>query len=99
MVKLTKSVLSTEKKCLVCGYTLGLHRHHIYFGNGNRELSEKQGCWCWLCSRHHNMSDMGVHFNKELDLSLKRECQKAWCEAKGANTADFIKVFGKNYDE
>lgn len=96
---MSKSLLQDDKDikaCLVCGTTHDLHRHHIYGGVANRKLSEEDGCWCYLCPRHHNMSNMGVHFNKTLDLKLKQCCQKKWEEKNGDRTA-FIQRFGKNY--
>lgn len=92
---MTKSIISNEKECLVCGTTYNLHRHHIFFGTGKRQLSEKYGCWCYLCSEHHNMSKFGVHFNKILDTKLKKNAQKKFEEA--YPELDFLKIFGRNY--
>ena len=93
---MSKSIMNNEKKCIVCSYTKDIHKHHIFYGSANRKLSEKYGCWCYLCAVHHNMSKVGVHFNRELDLKIKRECQQKWEETHG-NREQFIKVFGKNY--
>lgn len=90
-----RSIISNEPKCFVCETTLNLHRHHIFFGTGKRKLSEQYGCWCYLCAKHHNMSNEGVHFNKTLDVQIKQLAQKRFMEVY-PNT-DFIKVFGKNY--
>ena len=79
----------------MCGSTYDLHKHHIFFGP-NRKKSEQYGCWVYLCARHHNMSDEGVHFNKTLDMLLKDAGQMMW-EKKYGTTDDFIRVFGKNY--
>lgn len=91
-----KSLLSDERICLVCGTTQNLHKHHI-FGGANRRKSERDGCWCYLCAPHHNMSDMGVHFNKELDTRLKQRCQIKWQEVYNKSEDDFIKEYGRNY--
>lgn len=90
-----QSIISNEKQCLVCGSTVYIHKHHIFFGTANRKLSEKYGCWCYLCSRHHNMSENGVHSNKILDNTLKEFAQKKFNEA--YPDLDFLKIFGKNY--
>lgn len=90
------SLISNDKRCVVCKTTENLHRHHIYEGFANRPKSEKFGCWCYLCARHHNMSSAGVHFNKQLEMYLKKKCQKAW-EAKYGSREDFMKTFGRNY--
>lgn len=91
-----KSLLSDERICLVCGTTQNLHKHHI-FGGANRRKSERDGCWCYLCAPHHNMSDKGVHFNKELDTRLKQRCQIKWQEVYNKSEDDFIKEYGRNY--
>ena len=93
---MSKSIISNERVCLVCGTPLNLHKHHIYEGTGRRKKSELYGCWCYLCARHHNMSDFGVHFNKVLDTKLKQQCQKAW-EYQFGDREEFIKTFGRNY--
>ena len=93
---MTKSIISNEKECLVCGTTLNLHRHHCFEGFGRRAVSEKYGCWCYLCGRHHNMSKEGVHYNKQLDLKLKQSCQVAW-EATYGDREQFIKTFTRSY--
>jgi len=49
----------------------------------------------WLCGRHHNLSNEGVHFNHDLDLSIKRMAQRKFEET--YQDLDFIKIFGKNF--
>ena len=93
---MSKSLLGNDRICFVCGTTFNLHKHHI-FGGANRSRSEKDGCWCYLCTSHHNMSDKGVHFNKELDTRLKQICQTAWEITYGKSDLDFIKEYGRNY--
>ena len=63
----TKSIISDERYCLVCGTPYNLHSHHLFSGTANRKLSEQYGLKVWLCAHHHNMSNEGVHFNKKLD--------------------------------
>lgn len=91
-----KSLLSNEKVCFVCGTTNDIHRHHIYGGLGRRSLSERDGCWIYLCAAHHNMSARGIHFDKELDMRVKALCQEKWEERYGS-TQDFIRRFGRSY--
>lgn len=92
-----KSLISNEKECYVCHTTQNLHKHHIYEGTANRKKSDQDGCWVYLCARHHNVSKYGVHFNKELELLLKARCQLAWEREYNKTTEDFIKRFGRNY--
>ena len=93
---MSKSVISDKKICVVCGAVTNLHRHHIFYGTANRRLSERHGCWCYLCGIHHNLSDAGVHFNKVLDDELKMLCQRR-LEAQGWTREQFMSVFGRNY--
>lgn len=90
------SLMSDVRECYVCKTTLNLHKHHIFYGRGRRDKSEKYGCWVYLCARHHNMSNAGVHFSKYLDNKLKQECQRRW-ESVNGSREDFIKEFGRNY--
>lgn len=83
---------------MICGSRQNIHKHHVFFG-ANRKISEREGCWVYLCARHHNMSDEGVHFNKELDKRLKEITQSAWQANNMASKADFIALFGRNYIE
>ncbi len=92
-----KSIVSNEKECFVCKTTQNLHKHHIFYARGNRTKSEEDGCWVYLCAYHHNMSNMGVHMNIDLDMQLKRLTQCLWEEHNNKTTEDFIKRFGRNY--
>lgn len=92
---MTKIKLQKNKECYVCRTTLRLHKHHIFFG-ANRRLSEQDGCVVWLCGKHHNLSNSGVHFNRDLDLKLKRLAQEEWEKVNGDRN-DFIRRYGKNY--
>ena len=91
-----KSEFQSEKECYVCGTTQNLHSHHIFSGYANRMLSEKYGMKVWLCGRHHNLSNDGVHFNNELDLELKQMAQRYFEENNGTRE-DFIQIFGRSY--
>jgi len=93
---MTKSIISNNPECLICKTTLDLHRHHVFYGTGKRQISEKYGCWVYLCARHHNMSSDGVHYNKALDKELKQRTQLKWEELNGTRE-DFIKTFGRSY--
>ena len=94
-----KSILQSEKECFITGQTQNLHKHHIFFGNPGRKISEREGFWVYLCGRLHNQSNEGVHGKNghELDLYLKRVCQKKYEEK---HTRDeFIRLIGKNFLE
>lgn len=92
-----KSILQDDKVCFITGTTENLHKHHIYFGNPNRKISEANGFWVYLTGRLHNLSNDGVHGKngKELDLFLKKECQRKFEETH--TRAEFMALIGKNY--
>ena len=90
-----KSVIQSEKCCYVCGTTINLHCHHIFYGTSNRKQSEKHGMKVWLCQEHHT-GNTGVHFNKFLDLYLKQKAQTHF-ESEIGTRNDFRKVFGKSW--
>lgn len=54
----TKSRISNEKRCIYCGKTYGLERHHIFNGPW-RSKSETDGLWVWLCEDHHRQVTEG----------------------------------------
>lgn len=78
--------------CYICG-RYGTEKHHI-FGASNRKWSTKYGLIVGLCYNHHRGNN-GVHFNKELNMKLKQEGQRAFMEHYPQD--DFLAVFGKNF--
>ena len=92
---MAKSILQDEKCCWFCETTLDIHLHHIYYGTGNRKISDKHGFTAYLCAKHHNMSNNSVHFNKEMDLTLKRACQAKFEQAHSRE--EFVRLIGRNY--
>lgn len=73
------------------------HRHEVFFGTANRQKSIRDGLVVFLTPEMHNMSDRGVHHNREFDLFLKRIGQHAWMDHYNKSTEDFIKEYGRNY--
>ena len=55
---MAKSILQSERECYLCRKwynlhtTRGLEEHHILFGRGRRELSERYGLKVWLSLIH-----------------------------------------------
>lgn len=90
-----KSIIQKSKECFVCRTVYGLHEHHIFYGTSNRKLSEKYGLKVWLCGADHNMSNRGVHFNKELDIKLKQLAQRKFEETH--TREEFRTIFGKSW--
>ena len=66
------------------------------FGGYNRQKSIEDGLVIFLRPEQHNMSRMGIHFNKDYDLYAKREAQTVYEALKGTRN-DFIARYGKNY--
>jgi hypothetical protein len=90
-----KSVIVDDMEhCYVCGSPY-VQIHHIIGGTANRKISDFYGFVVPLCMEHHTGS-RGVHFNKPLDLHLKKLAQKHFEGEFGARN-EFIKVFGKSY--
>lgn len=92
-----QSILQTEKECYITGQTNNLHKHHIYFGNPWRRISEENGFWVYLAGWLHNQSNHGVHGKdgRELDLMLKQHCQRKYEETHSRE--EFMALIGKNY--
>ena len=90
-----KSILQTEKQCFLCGSTVNIEEHHIFFGNGLRIKSERNGFKCFLCAYHHRDSKGGVHGNRHLDLMLKEECQREF--EKTHSREDWMWLIKRNY--
>lgn len=69
--------------------------HEVYFGTANRQISIQNGFCAGLCHKEHNMSNSSVHYNRAMDLKLKRTYQKEY--EKTHTRQDFINLIGKNY--
>ena len=81
--------------CWVCG-KYPTERHHVYFGTGQRKISDKHYFICDLCADHHRGQPNGVHGgNRELDIALKQHFQSEY-EVEHLRF-DFVKLLGRNY--
>ena len=95
-MKRDKSIIQKDmSKCYICGTTLDLHTHEIFFGTADRKKSIEWGCYVRLCGKHHNMSNEGVHMNKWLNNKLKEIAQKEFERLYGYEK--FMEVFHRNY--
>ena len=95
---MTKGIISSERRCFLCGRRTGLELHHI-FGSANRKRSDKEGMTVWLCHDHHNEPPNGVHHNVAIDRQLKQYAQKVWQEHYDRTEAEFRAAYGKSYLE
>lgn len=91
-----KSILQRNKACYICGTTLNLHLHHVFYGSANRKLSDADGCVIYLCQSHHTGAQ-GVHFNRKIDLTIKARCQIEYMRQYNKTVEDFIARYGRNY--
>ena len=89
-----KSIIDNEKRCYKCKTEYNIHKHHIFEGR-NRNNSEEYGLWVYLCGKHHNLSNEGVHFNKNFDNELKKIGQEKFEEV--YQDLDFLSIFRRNY--
>lgn len=97
-----KSIMQTdESHCYLCGYHEGaryqeMHWHHV-FGGPNRKHSEEYGLKVRLCVYScHEYGPNAVHRNKETDIRLKQEGQRAFERVHGTRE-DFMRIFGRNW--
>lgn len=90
------SILSDDRRCFICKRTSPLHVHHVFHGSGRRDISDREGCWCYLCPECHNMSSRSVHMNRDMDEWLMRKCQERWEErrmSEGHDAAEARRMF------
>lgn len=103
---MSKSIIAGDREdtCHYCGLVGSMHKHHI-FGASNRKWSEKYGLYIHLCPPHHNMSDLGIHFNKEMmdayhslgQESFEQEYARSHSVSNEQARAEFMRIFGRNY--
>ncbi|MCX4266913.1 MAG: hypothetical protein OSJ64_08985, partial [Firmicutes bacterium] len=79
---------------IISDFLVWLDRHHVFYGRGLRQLSEKWGMVAILCHRCHRGTH-GVHLNQELDLELKQEFQRRFEQTHSCE--EFMSIFGRNY--
>ena len=86
-------------KCFLCGKSGNLDRHHL-IGGAYRKKSEKYGLVVYLCHYScHLYGKDAVHNNRQTMLKLRRYAQRKWIEENNKTLAEWIKEFGKNYEE
>ena len=86
----------SPKICYICGCRRNIEEHHIFFGNGLRDISEEKGLKVHLCAECHRTGPRAVHTCKEVNLQLKELAQQAFENGHGSRE-EFIKLISKNY--
>ena len=90
-----RSIIQTDGVgCYLCGRLTNLECHHVFGGVANRKLSTRYGLTVMICRECHTGQD-GVHYNREKNLSLKRDAQFAF--ERTHTRTEWMKIFGKNY--
>ena len=94
-----KSLYSDERQCLVCNSPY-VEMHHVYGGVGRRPVSDREGCWVYLCHEHHQ-GRTGAHQDAGFREWLRADCQRRWEEREGLTGEEahdaFRNVFGISY--
>ena len=91
---MAESIIQTERCCYFCGKLTGLERHHVFGGVANRKVSETYRLTVWLCHECH-VGNEGAQYDKEKNLHLKQEAQKAFQSYYGH--AAWMRLIRKNY--
>lgn len=88
--------------CWICSRVFGdyrkytyLEKHHVFFGNGGREISEANGFTVWLCPEHHTIGPKAVHRNQALNRFVQAAVQREY--EKTHTREEFMALIGRNY--
>lgn len=90
-----------DNRCYLCSgwpnYNDGhLEEHHVFFGKGNKPISEKYGLKVKLHAfKCHRLGPNSVHKNKKVRLILEVKAQEKFEEVHGSREL-FYKEFGIN---
>ena len=88
-----KSIIQDGKECYLCGTTINLHLHHVFFGTYRRKQSDDYGVTVYLCQKHHNE----LHARRELQVWLFKIAQTKFEEIYGHEK--YKQIFKINYLE
>ncbi len=102
--KHTPSIIqSKDGGCYLCEKLHGdysvkrTEEHHVYFGPGQREISEANGFKVYLCRKHHIHAGgpEAVHRNHETCLIIQQDVQRRFEQT---HTRDeFMVLIGRSY--
>lgn len=101
---MAKSIIQEDREhCFICGRNahtdyFGLEEHHVFEGNGRRQISEKYGLKVYICGdRCHRNGKDSIHKNAKVDRAVKQIVQRRAMQYYGWTTEEFIEKFRKNY--
>lgn len=81
-------------ECHMCGKTWMIEHHHVFAGPYRKKSTQYGYVWP-LCAWCHRHPIIGVHYNQERNLMLKREAQEDF--EKTHSREEFRRIFGKSY--
>ena len=81
--------------CLLCGKTGPTEKHHLMSGTANRRLAEEDGLFIYLCPMCHQI----VHMDPNVNRTTKAFAEKVWRDYYGKSKEEFIKRYGKSFEE
>ena len=81
--------------CLLCGKTGPTEKHHLMSGTANRRLAEEAGLFIYLCPMCHQI----VHMDPKVNRTTKAFAEKVWRDYYGKSKEEFIKRYGKSFEE
>ena len=72
-----------------------IHKHHVFFGQGRRTISEINGFTVYLCPSHHTEGPEAVHRNQITNRIVQAETQREY--EKTHTREEFMDLIGRNY--
>ena len=74
-----------------------IEEHHVYFGHGQRDISERWGFKVYLCRKHHVYAGgpEAVHRNHATCLLVQQDVQKRF--EKTHSRQQFMEIVGRSY--
>ena len=80
-------------RCFLCGRVAD-HIHHIFYGRGKRNISDREKLTVALCYKCH----WQIHNNHLRDRELKKLAQEVWLRNNDQNRAKWYRLFYKFYN-
>ena len=91
-----------DGRCWLCvrgfgDYTIHrtIHKHHAFFGQGLRRISEEHGFIVYLCPEHHTIGPKAVHRNQAVNRFVQAAVQREY--EKTHTREEFMALIGRNY--
>ena len=79
-------------RCYICGRYTQTENHHIFFGKGNRILSDDYGLTVFLCPECHKEGKKSVHKCEDTRRKLEEIGKEVFLDQIGTEE-DFKRIF------